>query len=31
MAVLVTRPGEQGLDLCRALSHSGVQLSLPFD
>ena len=25
MAVLVTRPGEQGLDLCRALSHSGVQ------
>ena len=25
MAVLVTRPGEQGLDLCRALSNSGVQ------
>ena len=25
MAVLVTRPGEQGLDLCRALSLNGMQ------
>ena len=25
MAVLVTRPGEQGLDLCKALSQKGIQ------